>query len=234
MNESPAILHADKPVILVGGGRLDTKHLCALASCFAVVGVDSGADTVAALGIEPVLITGDFDSIACVDNFAQDRIIPTPDQGQTDFAKALSCLTAPVIIGLGFLGRRLDHTLGAVHVLANTDKAVVLVDRYDTVFFSRDAITLALKEGDRVSIWPLMQQRFIGSQGLEWPLDGLEMNPKDAIGTSNKVVSHDGIVKIIPDEGSGYLVIVGSECLASVLDVVAPEWSGQIAQLFNP
>lgn len=234
------LVDSPRPVILVGGGRLDSAQLQALGGEYPVVAADSGADAVRAAGLAPALVAGDFDSISSPANFPTSRVVPTPDQDQTDFAKALGLIAAPLVIGLGFLGRRLDHTLAATNTLARSAaqapaKPVVLVDRYDAVFFSQASLSLELEPGDRVSIWPLREQAFVASTGLEWPLDGLAMQPGGITGTSNRVSAADGLVTITPAEaGSGYLVIVGIERLVPVVRAIAPDWAPALAQLSIP
>jgi thiamine pyrophosphokinase len=239
MTDKDSMLISDRPVIIVGGGRVDHGQLKALGAEFPVVAADSGADTVVEAGLTPRLVAGDFDSISSPENFPDSAVIPTPDQDQTDFAKALDLINAPLIIGLGFLGRRLDHTLATTSTLASSQSVpVVLLDRYDAVFYADAPVALDLEPGDRVSIWPVHGQGFTASTGLEWPLDGLFMQPGSVIGTSNRVradlVDGAGVTITPGDGGSGYLVIVAAERLPAVIGAVCPEWAGEAAQLLFP
>ena len=43
---------------------------------------------------------------------------PLAEQDTTDLEKALRHVRAPAIIGFGFLGKRFDHSLAALNVLA--------------------------------------------------------------------------------------------------------------------
>ena len=170
-------LSSKTPVVLVGGGRLEEGQLKALGSAYPVVAADGGADAAAAAGLEPALVAGDLDSISDPANFPESRVVPVPDEDRTDFAKALDLVDAPLVIGLGFLGKRLDHTLAATGTLAEIGAGtgappIVLLDAFDAVFFARRPVTLGLAAGDRVSVWPLHGQGFTGSTGLVWPLDG--------------------------------------------------------------
>ena len=230
-------LSAETPVVLVGGGRLDAAQLKALGGAFPVAAADGGADAVADAGLAPALVAGDFDSISATENFAGSRIVPAPDQDRTDFSKALGLIDAPLVIGLGLLGRRLDHTLAATGTLARFGagpgaRPVVLLDRYDAVFFADGGVSLALEAGDRVSVWPLHGQRFTGSKGLAWPLDGLFLQPGGMTGTSNRVAGGDGRVEITPEDGgSGYLVILEARRVAAAIEAVAPAWAGPVREL---
>jgi len=221
---SPVLFYTT-PVILVGGGDIDAHRLKIWAERYPVIGVDSGADEVRAHGIEPEVITGDMDSISSPDAFPQSRILPTPDQDRTDFEKALALIEAPLILCLGFLGRRFDHELAAMNTLARAaQRRIVLIGTHDAIIFIRGDISVSLAAGTRVSVWPVGEQHFIGSDGLEWPLDGLCMAPGKTIGTSNRVAAGSSEVSIRADgEDSGYLIIVPAGDAESLIRSVAPE-----------
>ena len=232
----PAKLSVETPVVLVGGGRLDEAQLKALGGAWPVAAADGGADAAARAGLKPVLVAGDFDSISSPQLFSGSRVVEVPDQDRTDFAKALDLIEAPLVIGLGLLGKRLDHTLAATNTLSRAGgRPVVLLDKRDAVLFSRGAVAMDLEPGDRVSVWPLQGQSFAGSKGLVWPLDGLHLEPAALTGTSNRVAEGDGRVEIVPsDGGSGYLVILDAGRVASAVGAVAPAWEGPVRQLALP
>lgn len=216
----------------VGGGRVDAAQLQRLGALFPVVAVDSGADALKTHGLAPELITGDFDSIASLDAFPRDIQVETPDQNHTDFSKALMRIDAPLVIGLGFLGRRLDHTLATTSSLAKAPLPVILLDQYDTVFFCHGALALELRQGDRVSIYPLREQAFEQSTGLEWPLNGLTLSPGERVGTSNRVAAKNGRVDLRPSPGgSGYFVILDSANIQPAVAAVAPHLEGVVPPL---
>jgi len=224
-DKSRPVLQYERPVVLVGGGDVDAGHLLAWGRLYPVIAVDSGADEARAHGLEPEAITGDMDSISSPDAFPRSRILPTPDQDQTDFAKALTLLDAPLILCLGFLGRRFDHALAAINTLtrARQDR-VVLIGPNDAIVFRRGNTDLHLAPGSRISIWPMGAQSFLGSKGLEWPLDGLHMAPGGAIGTSNRVTQGDGEVRIkASPDGGGYLIITPLDAVTRLIAAVAPE-----------
>lgn len=222
-------VRSNGPVVAVGGGRIDAGQLRRLGAMFPVVAVDSGADAATAHGIAPQLITGDFDSISSLDDFPADIQVPTPDQNFTDFSKALLLIDAPLVIGLGFLGRRLDHTLATTNTLAGSPLPVVLLDRYDAVFFCHGPLALELQQGDRLSIWPLREQGFEGSEGLQWPLDGLTFTPGGRVGTSNRVAAENGRVDLRPSPGgSGYFVILDASRISEAVAALVPHLEGVI------
>ncbi len=227
--QEKAMLEFQEPVLLIGGGRVDTSQIIQFGEIFPLVAADSGADVARSCGIEPVAVIGDMDSISSPEAYPSSQIMLTPDQARTDFDKTLSAVQAPLVLGLGFLGRRLDHTLAAMNTLArHHPRPVILLDQYDAVIFCRGDISLDLASGDRVSIWPMEGQLFKGSEGLKWSLEGLSMRPGGQIGTSNHVATADGRVVIESGEGDGYLIMLESTSLAALVGCVAPAWEEHI------
>ena len=215
----------DTPLVLVGGGEIDGPRLRAWGGIYPVIAVDSGADQARAHGVEPVVITGDMDSISSPDAFPQSRILPTPDQDRTDFDKALSLVEAPLILCLGFLGRRFDHALAAINTMARSGKdRMVLIGPHDAMIFRRGDVALELEAETRVSIWPMGEQDFLSSDGLEWPLDGLKLAPGGKIGTSNRVAEGQGAIRITAAaDGGGYFVIVPADQAGQLIKAIAPD-----------
>ena len=108
-------------ITLVGGGAPSRAALTrALAVAPHLVAADGGADAALDLGFTPDLAVGDFDSIseAARAVLGPDRLRHDPDQESTDFDKVLAAVDAPLILGVGFSGARLDHTLAAMSTLA--------------------------------------------------------------------------------------------------------------------
>ena len=224
------MLEFDGPVLLVGGGRIDQAQLVRYGASLQLVAADSGADAARSSGFEPVAVIGDMDSISSASAYPSSNVIHAPDQNCTDFDKTLAAVSSPLVIGLGFLGRRLDHTLAAMNTLAkHHPRPVILLDRYDAVMFIRGDISIGLSRGERFSIWPLEDQLFRSSEGLEWPLDGLAMRPGGQIGTSNRVAATDGRVIINAAEGSGYLIMLESRSMLALVEAITPQCCDQLA-----
>ena len=177
-------------VTLVGGGPVAATALrraLKLAPC--LVAADGGADHALAAGLMPQAVVGDFDSISAAARAAipADRQHPMAEQDTTDFDKALRSVAAPFVLALGFSGARVDHGLAVFNTLARHPGRVCLVlGGPDVVFLSPPEITLRLRVGDRLSLFPIgpVTGR---STGLRWPIDGLDFAPDGRIGTSNIV-----------------------------------------------
>ena len=211
---APPRLAFDSPVLALGGGSFDADTLRPLLAQYPLIAADSGGDAARNLGVMPEYIIGDFDSLTDARSFPKNRLIRLDAQDSTDLEKTLSCLTTPLCLGFGFLGRRFDHSLAALHALARARFPVLLVGRYDAVLFCRGDFRGGLPQNARLSIWPLSRQHFIGSKGLEWALDGLEFEAGKTIGTSNRTIANDAQkpveVAIQAGAGAGYFIMLAA------------------------
>lgn len=213
-------LRFSQPVTLVGDGAFDRAMLQeARALGRTVIAADGAADRLAALGVGPAAVIGDLDSVGAKGRAAAARVVELGEQDTTDFEKCLYATRAPLYIGVGFTGRRLDHTLAALHVLlARPEARVVLVGEAEAMAMAPPGATLRLDlaPGSRLSVFPL--RRVTGrSTGLRWPLDGLVLEPGEAIGTSNEATG--GPVTLSFD-GPGALVMLERGALATLAAAV--------------
>jgi thiamine pyrophosphokinase len=217
-----------EPVTLLGGGALGPHDLAeALALAPTLVAADSGADAALAAGLRPEAVIGDMDSISAGGRAVLGRAIlhEVSEQDSTDFDKALRHLSAPLTLAVGFTGARLDHELAVFHTLAaRPEHRCIVVGQSDIVLHAPPLLEMPLAAGTRVSLFPM--DRVSGrSDGLRWPIDGLEFHPARRIGTSNEATG--GPVAIEAHE-PGLLVILPRETLSVVaramLDPAAPRW----------
>ncbi len=214
----PVIVHSDEPIALIGGGRVATQDVAwARKHCELLVAADGGADRALELGWVPETIIGDFDSISAKAqaSVSPDRLFPISEQDSTDFDKCLRNIEAPLILGLGFTGRRIDHTLAAFSTLSvRAERRCVLLSEEEVIFLAPPRMTLDLPEGCAFSLYPLglVEGR---SEGLVWPIDGIPMQPDGRVGTSNRVnetgkvalsVDAPKMLVIIPREHADHVV----------------------------
>ncbi|MFE3837516.1 thiamine diphosphokinase [Pseudogemmobacter sonorensis] len=177
-------------VTLAGGGPVSATDLrrC-LARAPMAVAADGGADRLLAHGVMPEAVIGDMDSLseAARARIPAARLHPIAEQESTDFDKALRSIRAPFILATGFAGGRIDHGLAAMNaLLRHAGRACILVGPKDLAFAAPPRpIALALRPGDTVSLFPLAR---VGgrSEGLHWPIAGLDFAPDGVIGTSNR------------------------------------------------
>lgn len=210
MQEHDITFRFESPVLLFGAAPVTAEMTARLASLSAlpVLAADGGARTALALGLVPQAVIGDMDSLGVRDDLpASIRQVPMAGQDDTDFEKCMNAILAPLVIGVGFLDGRVDHTLAVLNVLARQPRArrVLLLGAHDVMLRLDGDFTVTLDPGTRLSVWPLWRQGFVRSDGLEWPLDGLDMAAGARTGTSNRVT--DGAVSIAVGDGDGYCLI---------------------------
>lgn len=215
------LLHSEYPVTLIGGGAVGDGDLdTALARAPELIAADGGAGAALAAGYEPVAVIGDFDSLVPADRarIPTARLFPIAEQDSTDFDKAMHRIAAPLVLGVGFLGGRIDHQLAAFNTLTRfTNLPCILLGATELVFHVPPMLEIDLVDGDVVSLFPMahMSGR---SHGLHWPIDGLDFAPNGRVGTSNRAF---GPVRIEMD-GPGMLMIVPRARLDAAIRSMAP------------
>lgn len=210
-----SIVHSVFGVTLLGGGEVKAECLSeALTIAPLLVAADGGANRALALGLMPVAVIGDFDSIsaAALAAIAPQSLHRIVEQESTDFDKCLTHVTAPFFLALGFGGGRLDHTLAAMNVLTrHPGRRVLLVGAEDVVFLAPPKLTLVLEPGTRLSLFPMAPVTG-RAQGLRWPLEGEAFTPAGRIGTSNEAT---GVVRL--SLAGPMLVVLPRACLRQAL-----------------
>ncbi|MBN9886768.1 thiamine diphosphokinase [Salipiger abyssi] len=184
-----ATLHSPGPVLLAGGGDHSPDLLQSLLpQCTTRIAADGGAAALLSAGVMPDAVIGDLDSLS-ENTRAQipaARIHHISEQDSTDFDKCLRNISAPLIYGTGFLGPRIDHQLASLSVLTRrADRRCILADASDAVALVPPQLELDLAPGNRVSLYPMGPVRG-ESEGLRWPLAGLDFAPHLRTGTSNE------------------------------------------------
>ncbi|KIC42338.1 thiamine pyrophosphokinase [Ruegeria sp. ANG-R] len=206
--ENGAIVRSGRPIGLFGGGEISSEDVnLVLSRVTSAVAADSGAAALIDSGQIPDVVIGDFDSLAAEyrAQIPDDRLFPIHEQDSTDFDKALRSISAPVVLAAGFLGARVDHQLVAFNTLTRLqDRPCILLGACEIVFHTPPRINLELAAGETVSLFPL--RRVTGrSDGLEWPIDDLVLEPDGRVGTSNRAlgaftleVDGPGLLTILP------------------------------------
>lgn len=201
---------------MIGGADVNNQGLrraLALAPC--VVAADGGADTALVEGIIPDAVIGDFDSISdsARNVIPEENLHPIREQDSTDFEKCLRNIQAPLVIGVGFSGARSDHHLACLNALVrHPSQRCVLLGEDDITFLCPPTLRLDLPVGTPLSLFPLGAVEGT-SDGLRWPIAGLNFSPDGRIGTSNEVT---GMVEISVTAPKMLVILP-----ASNLDVVA-------------
>jgi len=214
-----ALVRSDRPLTLVGGGPVDPDQLdAALALAPEAVAADGGGDVRLPGGLRFRAVIGDMDSLADPERLraAGVPLHPIAEQDSTDLEKCLRSVAAPLLIGLGFLGGRIDHHLAAMTALVRfAGKPVVLVGGDDLCFLCPPDFAMCLPPRTRVSLYPMGPVTGLVSEGLRWPVAGLKFDPMGRIGTSNEATG--GPVRIRFD-APRMLVILPAGLLGPVAD----------------
>jgi thiamine pyrophosphokinase len=204
-------------VTLLGGGELTPETVSELLTLAPnLVVCDGAAGRALGMGLTPDRVVGDMDSI---DAPTLARLDPATlheitEQDSTDFEKALRTIEAPLVLGAGFTGRRLDHELACYNALVRyADRPCILVGGHDICFHAPRPLRIDLAPGSRVSLFP-MAEVVVSTRGLAWELDLLRLAPWARVGTSNRALA--GPVEIAPD-GTGLLVILPRASLAAAI-----------------
>lgn len=221
------MIESDVGVTILGAGsarREDIVEALSLAPC--LVAADGGAAAALEWGFPLRAVVGDMDSLdSCVaDRIPASARFPVSEQDSTDFDKCLRIVDAPFFVALGVTFPRLDHGLASLNaIVRNRLQRVLMVTDADVCFLAPPRIRLALGKGARVSLFP-MRNAAGRSEGLEWPIDGIEFSPSGRTGTSNRA-SQDEIA--LEFSAPGMLVFLEKRHLAEAISCLssAPQWT---------
>lgn len=173
---------------LLGGGSVAPGALeLALGFAPILVAADGGAEAALAQGVMPEAIIGDLDSLdpALRHSLPSNRLHPVSEQDSTDFEKVLMRARAPLLLGVGFTGKRRDHELAAYHgLLRFSHQPCILLTESDVICLCPPKVGLDLPLGTRVSLFPMGPVNG-SSQGLKWEIADMAFAPGHRIGTSN-------------------------------------------------
>lgn len=182
----------------------------------AILCADGGTRHALDLGLLPDMILGDLDSMQQKDRkLIEDAGVTVQahsrDKNETDLElallEALRRKPSSIVI-VGALGKRLDHTLGNIAMLADPALAGVdvrLDDGLEEVYFCRREAEIAGSVGDIVSLLPWgADVTGVRTEGLQWPLSGETLLAEKTRGISNEMLGKDARVSI----ATGLLLIV--------------------------
>jgi thiamine pyrophosphokinase len=208
------IVERSSGVTILGGGSLSRESVeQALRLAPHLVAADGAAGTALAMGLTPEAVIGDFDSVSpeVLARIPPERQFRMPEQVTTDFDKCLRSIAAPLVLGVGFMGQRLDHELACYNSLVRlADSPCLLVGEHDICFHAGAGADLDLPSGTRISLFPMAE--VTGSaRGLLWPIEGLTFAPSGRVGTSNEAT---GRVRL-DFAGPGMLVILPRSALGA-------------------
>ena len=213
-----------KRCLIVTGGKLDLSF----AGCFLeqevfdkVIAVDAGLEAVKALGLEPDMIVGDFDTVKpeILEYYrSREHIIwethqPEKDETDTELAllkaQAIGCTQ---IVILGATGGRMDHMLGNLHLLypcLQKGIEAYILDRQNRMYLIDGEHTFRSSElwGKYISFLPLTEQvNGITLTGFKYPLYLKDIEIGTSLCISNELEGEEGGITFT----DGVLIVVES------------------------
>ena len=173
---------------------------------------DSAAETLAASGRVPDLIVGDLDSISAeIKQRYADKIVVCSGQDDNDLTKTFHevlGLHPSVIHILGATGRREDHTLGNISLLADYQKEAPrcqldMVSDWGRFVAASGQRTFVSEPGQEVSIFAFDHSLRMTAAGLQYPLDGVIF---DSLWKATLNTATGSSFTLTPSSDSPYLV----------------------------
>ena len=202
-------------VVVALGGDLHDSALVrsGLRGAALVIAADSGAARLAAIGIQPHAVIGDFDSIDPAELWRLRsggvEIVEHPaPQERTDADVAIELAVqrgARSLIVLGaFGGARIDHTLGNLSLLAHPALRAIptwAVDGWSALTILRgDGIRemhFHGHPGDYVSIIPISDHvTGVSAVGLRWPLSNAALERGRSQSISNELLHDRAVIQL--------------------------------------
>jgi len=182
--------------LLIANGVLPSPRFLRelVSSSDLVVCANGGTRHALRIGIQPDVVIGDLDSLTpgVLRRLRRSKIVSFADQNQTDLEKAIRYLLkkrAKQVVILGATGKRIDHTLANVALLAKYQRRVnlTLIDSSGEIQIVRSRVTFQAKRGATVSLLPLGKGVKVTTKGLRYALKN-ETLQFGSRGVSNEVI----------------------------------------------
>ena len=189
------------PVVVVGNGEFPTHTipLNHLKNAGTIICTDGGADQLSPHNFTPDIIVGDMDSTKLkIENF-KGLWISSPDQNRTDLQKTLDwCIANDLteVTVLGIMGKREDHSLGNLHVLAEFSQKmnIQFITNYAVIYCIQGKKTISSVAGQQISIVAIENIQSISTVGLKYELKN-EPFPPACNGISNEAIGETFTIK---------------------------------------
>lgn len=175
----------DKLTVILADGDFPSKPeaLDVLRHAERIICCDGAAASLDRFGMEPTAVIGDLDSLAreWKQKFS-DRLIHVGEQETNDLTKAfVYCKNRgwSNLVILGATGKREDHTLGNLSLLADYSDIVPnlkFVTNYGIFFIAVESGEFSSVPGQQISIIALESGTKVSSSGLKFPMNELELN----------------------------------------------------------
>jgi thiamine pyrophosphokinase len=206
MDEGSAVLVANAPLIW-------TPRLAKMAAVAdPLFAADGGANHLARIGLKPIAVIGDLDSISEQTRawLGEERMTHRPDQDRTDLDKALSYaffeIGIPSLTVLAALGGRTDHDLGNLGLLARLGLGERLIFEgadHRALAVAGEA-RLSARPGEPWSFWTFDPSIQVTIDGVRWPVVDVDLSVGSRPSISNEAIADQ--VRIHAEGGSVVVV----------------------------
>jgi len=166
------------------------------------IAVDGGLKHCATLGVTPILLIGDMDSVDPMDKkrFPTLReLILDRDKDHTDLEVALSLLIKkqPKSITIfGGLGGRVDHTIANLLLLTRYPGKVFLETETEILGAIDKILQFDTKPGQILSFIPINGTVYgVTTDGLKWEMRG-QILDKSCISISNEAIGNEVVINV--------------------------------------
>jgi len=174
-----------------------------------IYGADGGANHIYELGLNPLLLVGDFDSISKIayDKFKKESklISYPPNKNFSDGELLIRSIYDDYdeLIIFSALGGRYDHTFFNVYLLEVYPKCKIINEEEELFFINKEHVFYN-EEKARTSFLPLCTNNQISLYGFEYPLDKEAVKRGDSLTLSN--VISEKVAKVEVHKG-GFICI---------------------------
>lgn len=201
-------------IILANGAFPESEKLLKLLdSADRVICCDGAVNNLVKYGKEPYIIIGDLDSVeAEIRSEYKNILVHDSDQETNDLTKAVNwCVSQGItdVVIMGATGRREDHTIGNVSLLAGYARIINVKMVSDNGVFIPVSGTTSFSSvpGQQVSVFSLNPELEISSEGLKYPLKNLKLTSW-WMGTLNEALAASFTLKL---NGKGDVIVFLAE-----------------------
>lgn len=197
-------------ILFVSGGRLPSRQFfLSIAGGRKIFCIDKGIDLCKACGVVPNFLIGDFDSAnQSAVSWARDKGVPVEsypaDKDLTDtqltLRRAAELYGDHTAILTGAFGGRVDHLYSTIHTCAALNRAIVLADEREIIFYVKggeEATIKFFKTPLAVSLLSMTSAcRGVTTNNLHWELDGATLAQDFPNATSNRIERDEIFISI--------------------------------------
>ena len=191
----------NNPVVIVGNGEFPAHSipLNHLKNAGIIICADGGADQLISHNLTPDVIVGDMDSTKLKKENFKGLWISSPNQNRTDLQKTLDwCIANEIteVTVLGIMGKREDHSLGNLHVLAEFSEKmnIQFITNYAVIYCIQGKKTISSVAGQQISIVAIENIQSISTVGLKYELKNENFLPT-CNGISNEAIGEIFIIE---------------------------------------